>query len=186
MMPVAARGTSNFVNAAASILLGEFDDFIWIRCLGKGNFLNSPLLKRAGEIYIESGKALIVVDLEACTGMDSTFMGTLAGLAIKLDKKRGGALHIARADEKSKDSLDGLGLDFLMEINPEEAVWKADLATIEDSLKAQESPGDEEGDPAQFVLEAHQTLSEVNPENRGKFLAVVEMFENEVRHRKSN
>ncbi len=174
------------MNVSTSILVGEFDEFVWIRCEGKGNFVNSPLVKRVADFFIEAGKTLVVVDLQACTGMDSTFMGTLAGLAIKLQKIENGALHIARADERGQDSLTGLGLDFLMEINPDSAVWIDRLGEIEDSLRAQESQNLEEEDQAQFVLDAHKTLGEANPENRGKFMAVVEMFENDLARRRSS
>ena len=173
------------MNASTSIVVGEFDDFVWIRCEGKGNFLNSPLVKRVADAFYESGRRLIVVDLDACTGMDSTFMGTLAGLALKLNRTEDGKLQIARASERSEDSLSGLGLDMLMEINPEEAVWKSQLSKVEEMLGSYENERLEDGEQAQFCLDAHQVLGEANPENIGKFRAVVEMFESDIARRKS-
>ena len=47
-------------------------------------FANSPTVKSLGDDYIASGGRLIVIDLETCSGIDSTFMGTLAGLSRRL------------------------------------------------------------------------------------------------------
>ena len=168
-----------------SILVGEFDEFVWIRCEGRGNFTNSPLLKRTGETFLAAGRNLLVVDLDSCLGMDSTFMGTLAGLAMKL-KRQGGRLQIARANEKNEESLRGLGLDLLLEINPEEAPWLEQMESVRNCLEQFQSQQLESDEQAQFCLDAHQELGKVNPENPAKFKAVVEMFESEVALRKSS
>ena len=67
------------MNNNSSILFGLFDEFLWVRCSGRGSFANSPTVKSLGDDYIASGGRLIVIDLETCSGIDSTFMGTLAG-----------------------------------------------------------------------------------------------------------
>lgn len=78
------------------------------------------MVKECAERGMNEGRSVIVVDLEACVGMDSTFMGMLAGIAIKLTKlPAGGVLQIAGASERNVQSLEDLGLDALMDINPE-------------------------------------------------------------------
>ncbi|MFR8406593.1 hypothetical protein [Akkermansia sp.] len=62
------------MNNNSSILFGLFDEFLWIRCSGRGSFANSPTVKSLGDDYIASGGRLIVIDLETCSGIDSTFM----------------------------------------------------------------------------------------------------------------
>ena len=100
------------------LLIGIFDGFSWIRCEGKGSFLNSPALKEFGISRVEAGESCLVVDLGGCTGMDSTFMGTLAGMASRLSATGKGVVQIADPGARNRRSLEDLGLDFLMEVDP--------------------------------------------------------------------
>jgi anti-sigma B factor antagonist len=162
------------------ITVGRFEGFSWIRCEGKGSFLNSPAVKEYGESRIRSGEKCLVVDLQECTGMDSTFMGTLAGLASRISEK-GGVLQVADADEKSRHSLEDLGLDFLMEINPDEAAW-SDVGEKARDLLKRKVAGMKAGTVmhTRHVLEAHEILSEANEENKKKFSGVVRMLGDEL------
>jgi hypothetical protein len=111
--------------------------------------------------------------------MDSTFMGTLAGLANRL-RETGGVLQVTGADEKSRSSLEDLGLNFLMAINPEEGIWK----TLEDKARDLLKPkiaGIKAGTVlhTRHILEAHEILSEANEGNQRKFSDVVGYLEEE-------
>jgi anti-anti-sigma regulatory factor len=162
-------------------LIGIFDGFSWIRCEGKGSFLNSPTMKAFGDERIGAGERCVVVDLGACTGMDSTFMGTLAGMAARLSAQDGGMLQIADSGSRNRRSLEDLGLDFLMEIDPPSARWRGNV----DSIRAKLAPPAQPNVPgsvqrAQHVLEAHQVLSDANERNAQEFSNVVKMLENEL------
>lgn len=163
------------------ISVGVFDGFSWIRCEGKGSFLNSPLIKAFADERIAAGDKCLAVDLGACSGMDSTFMGTLAGIATRLIAEDGGVLHIADVGARNQRSLEDLGLDFLMEIDPPHAAWRESLGTIRASLASPQ--------PAKLpsmiqrtmqVLEAHQTLAETNEKNAKTFSNVVCLLESEL------
>lgn len=162
------------------IRVGKFEGFSWIRCEGKGSFLNSPAVKEFGEVRVRKGEKLVVVDLQDCTGMDSTFMGTLAGLASRL-KENGGELEVVDAGEKNRASLEDLGLDFLMEIEPEEAIWKGLEDKARDFLKIKVA-GMRAGTElhTRHVLEAHELLSKTNAVNKEKFSGVVSLLEKQV------
>lgn len=160
------------------ILVGTFDGFTWIRCEGKGSFLNSPALKEFCIARMDAGESCLVVDLGACTGMDSTFMGTLAGMAARLSSVDGGVIQIAAADERNRRSLEDLGLHFLMEIDPDQAIWLAAIDTIRADLKPPQpimpqSPVER----TQLVLESHRALSVTNEKNTATFSAVVTLLE---------
>lgn len=167
------------MSAKNLILTYQDDEFSWVRCEGKGSFLMSPTLKRWAESEIERGVKCLVVDLNSCLGMDSTFMGTLAGLALRLMKTQGD-LQIAEPGEKNKKSLKGLGLDALMKVDPKNAFWRdriqeirAKLEPLDDSLS--NAPG------ASYVLEAHQKLCEADDKNTEKFETVLDFLEAEVK-----
>lgn len=160
---------------------GKFDGFSWIRCSGKGSFLSSPAVKQCAEHLLQGGARCIVIDLHQCTGMDSTFMGMLAGLAMRLTKQTGGGrLEIAGANEKNSNSLEDLGLDAFMEINPEGALWNGQTDSIRARL--QHWTGHSLGirERSQEVLEAHKILSAANQDNAKKFESVVQLLENEL------
>jgi anti-sigma B factor antagonist len=161
--------------------VGNFEGFTWIRPHGKGSFANSPALKAYFEKCLAEGGKLLVVDLSDCTGMDSTFMGTLAGIASRLSAVEGGLLQIAEPGGRNRRSLEDLGLDFLMDIDPPAAIWRGALEIIRDGLhpiQQQAQPGRLQR--SRHVLEAHKTLSDINENNARSFTNVVGMLEEEV------
>ena len=89
-----------------------------------------------------------MVDLGECTGMDSTFMGTLAGMAARLSALDRGVLQIADPGERNRRSLEDLGLDFLMEIDPPAAVWRGRVDAIRSRLVPPQLPRSARPDPA--------------------------------------
>lgn len=110
--------------------------------------------------------------------MDSTFMGTLAGMAARLSSVDGGVIQIAAADERNRRSLEDLGLHFLMEIDPAQAIWLATIDTIRADLKPPQpimpqSPVQR----TQLVLDSHRALSVTNEKNTATFSAVVTLLE---------
>jgi anti-sigma B factor antagonist len=162
------------------IKVGKFEGFSWIRCEGKGSFMNSLAVKEFGEARIDAGVMRLVIDLEKCVAMDSTFMGTLAGMANRI-KEQGGKLQVTGASDKSRNSLEDLGLDFLMEINVDDEVWADVRGQARDLLK-EKVAGVKAGTVmrARHVLEAHEVLSEANEANEKKFSEVVKLLEEEL------
>ena len=143
--------------------------------------MNSPAVKAFGDERIAAGEICLVVDLGGCTGMDSTFMGTLAGLASRLTARQVGVLQIAAAGERNRRSLEDLGLDFLMEIDPAAASWRGREEFIRGTLQPPQPPGALGQIPrARHILEAHQNLSDMSDKNAREFEDVVAMLENEL------
>lgn len=126
----------------------------------------------------------IVIDLSQCTGMDSTFMGTMAGIAMKLMKQSGGKLEVAKPGDKNRQSLEDLGLDVLMSIDPEDAEWQNQIEDIECKLSPCEVPT-EKVNKATHVLDAHKKLCDADENNQRKFGTVLEFLEAEVKAKQS-
>jgi hypothetical protein len=138
-------------------------------------------MKAFGDERISAGEACLVVDLGACSGMDSTFMGTLAGMAARMSAQAGGILQITDSGSRNRRSLEDLGLDFLMEIDPPTARWRGNADAIREQLAPPNvAPSSGSIQRAQHVLEAHQILSETNPQNAQEFSNVVKMLEKEL------
>lgn len=163
-------------------MTGIFDGFSWIRCEGKGSFLNSPAMKEFGDRRIAAGEKCLVVDLGECSGMDSTFMGTLAGMAARLSAQAEGSLHIADPGPRNRRSLEDLGLDFLMEIDPPLAIWRGNIDKVREGLKAPTIlPSTTPIERTKLVLEAHQELASQNEKNAQTFSQVVKTLEDDLK-----
>ncbi len=167
----------------SSLYHHTFDDCLWIRCASRGSFINSPVLKSLAEKYIEGGGDTIVVDLEVCPGVDSTFMGTLAGLARQL-MARGGSVQVASPTERTRSSMESLGLDMLVEIDPPAAPWRADMEKRRFLLEGGEGGAAQrdmsERERTLHVLEAHNVLRSMNTKNDETFGYVCETLEEDL------
>ncbi len=141
-------------------------------------------MKAWAESQIKNGILTIVVDLEECTGMDSTFMGTMAGIAMKLAKKDGGSLQVASPSDKNRRSLEDLGLSMLLKIDPKDAPWQENLETIRTSLKEHSTLT--QVDKTQHVFDAHKLLCEAHEGNDDKFATVLDVLEAELANRQKH
>lgn len=169
------------MNNNPTIIFGRFEGFLWIRCSGRGSFANSPTVKSLGDEYIADGGRLIVIDLETCAGIDSTFMGTLAGLSRRL-MPSGGAVQITTPSERCLAALESLGLDALLQIEPPNAPWRGHLAEIRATLGESPTPAVnlDAKDQTLHVLDSHLTLSEMSEENAAKFKDVTTCLQDEL------
>jgi anti-anti-sigma regulatory factor len=148
-----------------------FESHVWIRPEGRGTFQVSPSIKNFGESQITAGRSNLVVDLGACTGMDSTFMGMLAGLGMLLKKNGEGQLSIVGTTEKTKASLEELGLNHLMEIEPNTGPWIGKLDEARNDLRPLDDQ--ENGPREEHILECHENLCDADGENFERFETVL-------------
>lgn len=165
------------MSQSASIKLGEVNGYSWIRICGRGDVFLAPQLKALVEkILSKSPSPKLVVDMEDCSGMDSTFMGALASFAIKLKKVSDSCFHLCGVAPSNQESLEELGLDTLMEINPENAEWSGDATEIRSDLSCwvpqEDSVPDED-----LILDTHKTLGNLNEKNNREFNDIIKSLE---------
>jgi len=168
------------VSTQSSILVGCANKVVWVRVEGKGSFLNSSGLKEFARAMINRGFREFVVDLRNCPVMDSTFMGTLAGIALRLKEIGQGALHVTQLNDRNRDLLSNLGLDQLFAIDLCGIVAPDGVEAKAQSLGAAEGP--DRAAQAQTMLEAHEALVEASPENLTKFKDVLEYLKQDLAH----
>jgi anti-anti-sigma regulatory factor len=144
-----------------------------VRVTGRGSFLESGSLKEFGREMVNRGYREFVFDLQDCAMMDSTFMGTMAGMALRLKELGQGHLRVIHCGERSRDLLSGLGLDQIFDIqaNGATAPECEDLEKTEDAKREQ----------AATMLEAHEALCEAQPENLTRFKDVLEYLKQDLR-----
>src|SRR6266540_3126054 len=101
----------------SSIQVGVRGPTVWVKVEGKGSFLNSGNLKEFAREMLDRGYREFVIDLADCAMMDSTFMGTMASVALRLKELGRGHLHVVHCRNRSRDLLSGLGLDQIFDIH---------------------------------------------------------------------
>src|SRR5882757_9706532 len=107
------------MTAGSSILVGFTPKTVWVQVQGKGSFQNSPGLKEFSREMIQRGHREFGIDLGDCPTMDSTFMATLAGVALRLRDLGKGELRVVNANARNAELLMGLGLDQVMVLDRE-------------------------------------------------------------------
>jgi anti-sigma B factor antagonist len=154
-----------------TFLVNAYADPVAVKVTGKANYLNCNSFREFIETIIEGGCRRIFIDFTKCQGMDSTFLGILAGTAIELRKLQpAGELVIGNLSERNSELICNLGLQNLLTV-----IDEAEFAN--ESLDALEN---KEVSEAEKILEAHQNLTKADKENEAKFQDVIAFLQNQV------
>jgi anti-anti-sigma factor len=144
-----------------------------VKVEGKGSFQTSPALRDFSRAMIGQGFREFVIDLGNCPVMDSTFMGTLAGIASQLRSPDGGCVRVIRPNERNSDLLQGLGLDKLLQVS------RSANGGCGGAKEALDLSVDKVAQ-AETMLEAHEALVDVEPGNLVKFKDVLEYLRQDL------
>lgn len=154
------------------------------KVFGRGSFKISASIKEFGQALLTAGVNQMVIDLEHCVGMDSTFMGVTAGLCNRFHQKDGGKVMMIHCSEKIKRLMSTLGLDRLVdEVNREQDAAGGCLpadADLEELAPKQESAIES----AETMLEAHENLVRVHPDNELRFQDVLEYLREDIQRQR--
>ena len=123
-----------------------------------------------------------IIDLRNCVMMDSTFMGTLAGVALRLKELGHGHLHVVHCGARSRELLSGLGLDQIFEIHVDGSAAPECAELDEETPEG--SSVQRKTEQAQTMLEAHEALCEAAPENITRFKDVLDYLKQDL-HQKT-
>jgi anti-sigma B factor antagonist len=155
-----------------------------VRIVRRGSYWISPAVKRFGIAMIDRGIRRLVFDMKDCIGMDSTFMGVLAGLALRLEKTGGdGRVILINLTDKTRQLLKTLGIDRVVE------PYMAGEAP-EDLARAAETPGafdtvaskrEVRRETTETMIEAHEDLVKVDAENRERFRDVLAFLRDDLK-----
>jgi len=167
---------------------------IFIRVIGRGTYQNAQPVREFGKEWMEQGWKRFHVDLAQCQGMDSTFLGVLAGFGLKL-RARGqdASLHLFNTSTRNLQSCQSLGLDRLarMEPGPPDASAcsvppETEFRKLPDTdLTGLARPADKVG-TTRLMLEAHEDLCRADERNEAKFKDVKQFLRDEVARKTGN
>ena len=167
-MPEAAQKPVYLVDASSDPVLVRID--------GRASFQNSASLRDFVSEMRRQGKTRFVIDFLNCAGMDSTFLGVLAGAALELKKANPkGSLILARVGQRNLELIRNLGLHRLLTIDAENLPLNVDHCDT-----ALQCSNRSELESARLVLEAHENLVSADESNRSKFQDVMTFLKNRV------
>ncbi len=169
------------MNPPSTILVGQIGSVFCLRVEGIGCFQNSISIKSAVQSRIKAGVRNFVFDLDRCPMMDSTFLGTLTGVARDLRDCGGGRVTVLNVNARNQQLLTSLGLDHVLEVDVTGEAWSEERRQATSELaQCAAAPEICKAEQASHVLEAHQALSEANAANAGRFRDVIDFLEKEV------
>jgi anti-sigma B factor antagonist len=159
--------------------VNPYSDPILIRIEGRANFLNSGPVRDFFTRTIDQGKPRFLIDFRNCTGMDSTFLGILAGVALEVRRKGNHAYVIlARLGTRNLELVQNLGLHKILQVQPDET--DTDFSTASEGLTDHKRTQQEN---ARMVLEAHESLVEADSGNQSKFQDLLSFLRNQVQEK---
>jgi anti-sigma B factor antagonist len=160
----------------------------FVKIPGRANFTSSVEFKTLVTELRKRGITHFVLDLGDCLTMDSTFLGVLAGLAMRnadgIETSVAGEklrLELLNPNARIADLLDNLGVIQLFAIQYQaipcttlfEPVPHNGLAPTKEEI-------------SRTCLEAHQILMRINPENIPKFKEVAQFLAEDLRKMNSS
>ncbi len=155
-----------------TFLVSAYSEPVVVQINGKANYLNCNAFREFIEKMLGDGKKQFVLDFAACKGMDSTFLGILAGTALELRKQTPpGVFVICNLGERNYELISNLGLQNLLTIGDDLA--KPDATEFSELKNAEVSD-------ARAVLEAHENLVQADDHNAAKFQDVIAFLRNQV------
>lgn len=154
------------------------DEKLFIRVIGRGSFNTAaPMKQFIDDLCDRQPIRIVVIDLKQCIGMDSTFMGVLAGLSGRLNRAQK-ALELINLSEKNVNLLTTLGVDRVLSAYSNQHGHNipdhnaASLPTDPASKK----------EMAETALRAHENLVQISDENQPRFERVIELLKKDVKH----
>jgi anti-anti-sigma regulatory factor len=155
-----------------------------IKVNGYGSFKEGPSIKRFGAAAVDVGCDLVIFDMDKCLGMDSTFMGVMAGMALRMQSDAGGRVVAMNLSPKTASLLQTLGLDRIIVCYQKDRLpdeFKIVLTDIMD-LKELDLDGDDKISSLTTMLSAHRDLVEAAPENISKFKDVISFLDQDLKN----
>jgi anti-sigma B factor antagonist len=160
----------------------------FIRVEGRGSFKISSALKEFGAAAVSAGCATLLFDLADCIGMDSTFMGVLAGMAGRLKREARGEIVLLNMTPRTRGLVATLGLDHIVQSFESGAAPEryAELLSQSQRMKSLDAGGESRREINVTMLQAHEDLVKINPENLPRFKDVLTFLREDLKKAESN
>jgi anti-sigma B factor antagonist len=166
-------------SAGASFQVARSGTTVFVRSSGLANMKNAPTLEAFLNTAIEQGATTACIDLNGCTGMDSTFMGLLVGTH-KLLSEHAGRLVVVNPGPSNLRLLVMLGVTLVVPVIESEPAPEVEFVV----LNSEPQMGTVQR--MELVLRAHQNLVKLSETNIGKFSAFLAALDRDLAKLKAN
>ena len=159
-------------------VLATFDDrVVYCRVVGVGNMNNCGPFQDFSIRLQEQGYREFILDFSSCSGLDSTFLGILLGIALGNNDKRS-QVTVVNASDSVRRILFEVGIDRLVSVC-------AEPMRIPDfrMQRLDELPGPQQNRIG-MILEAHENLCRVAGRNEERFGTFLQVLRGELESRK--
>ena len=150
------------MTAHHSIMVARNAEAVYVRINGPGNMKICPTLQDFARRMITDGYKKFIVDLQDCSTMDSTFMGTMVEMA-SLAPPMTESLMIINVQEHCGGLFEGLGLDNVLRIKRD----KTELPQVE--LEALPEYAISQVERMRLIKQAHENLVKADRRNEKRF-----------------
>lgn len=149
--------------------VGQRSDFLKI--LSKASYLNCGPLRSFFNERLKAGQSCFVIDFQDCKSIDSTFLGILVGLALKIKKSdHSGSLTLLNLRGRNLETVKNLGIHKI-------AVVSSEVCTDSSHLEALISKRINGVASSKIIYQAHKSLMNLNEKNLKSFSDVVSYLE---------
>lgn len=164
---------------------------IWVRCFeksvcirvqGRATHLHATPLQTFARDKMSQGHASFEIDLGRCTSMDSTFLGVLVGLSMKLEREGRSKPTLTHAAPRTLELFKTLGVERFFELGCETALVEPSDRLQFNTLA---TPEPSRSEWAMTVMNAHQLLCEVDDSNGPRFQDLLEYLKRDLQQHES-
>ncbi|MFN3660922.1 MAG: STAS domain-containing protein [Brevinematales bacterium] len=160
----------------SKVYVGVVDRHVYVvKVIGRGTLeYSTELFETFSEKLDKNELEALYFDLSETQYLDSSFIGVIVSLQKKMKKDKRGELFILNPSQKVIEIFVTMGLEDLLPMKVE-----TQLKNVEYTEElAQRLEKTEES--IRILLQSHQDLMEVNPQNRRRFRLVEEMLKKEL------
>ena len=136
---------------------------------GLGNMRLALVLYDLCALLRDKGSRQLAIDLSGCTGMDSTFMGTLVNISSGY-ADADGWMCLVNVSAENRELLDMLGVSKLVQTRESFPIKPLKVARL--SLP----PTDDAARRLRLIKKAHERLVEIDERNQEKFGSFLKML----------
>ncbi len=177
------------------ISVGCTGDEVCVLVNGRGSFQNSQPLRRYALDRLERGYQHFTIDIGRCPTMDSTFLGVLAGIGLKLRRSNSpetDQVKVINVSAKNLELIRTLGLDGLLSVHTAEP--EADRIGFpagcqleklpESDVDHQSAPLDRD-ETTSLMISSHDNLIAADKKNEPKFKQVTKYLRQTMDQKKN-
>src|SRR5690606_263518 len=140
---------------------------------GRGSWTDADLFHETVLGLLDAGRP-VEVALSRCEHLDSTFLGTLHELVTRANDGKRPPLRLGEAPSPVRHGLEELGMERVLEAaSTQRRQGGGDLRPLAGTGRT--GPGSQ-----RRILQAHETLASLSPENRERFQTVLDALRGEV------